>query len=109
LNAAPRAVAVTPWTHARGAHDDLANSACGALLLAATIEKAAQWYLTAGGSNTTSLDYAPRDIDEPSITDENYERAHQLRRGHIVNGQPLPWSEIMKRVRAEAALLERRW
>jgi len=59
------------------------------------------------GSSQTSADYyAARDPNEPLITDPLYQRAHDLRQGHITNGQPLPWPEIMARVRAEALLLK---
>jgi hypothetical protein len=93
------------------ASDDLSNSAAGSLVMAATGDRRRiEWTLTIPGSSKTMADFeATRDPAEPLPGDPLYARAWEMRRGVVIAGSPLPWPEILKRVRDEAALLERRW
>jgi Phage Terminase len=66
-----------------------------------------------GGPNpfagkASSLDYQvdpdmPTPHEDPAI----YERAMSMRAGVRINGEPLSWAEIMRRIRAEQELLKR--
>jgi hypothetical protein len=97
----------TKVTHESGSHDDHANALALAVNAVLRSDDGVSLVFGCLGSSQTSADYyAARDPNEPLITDPLYQRAHDLRQGHITNGQPLPWPEIMARVRAEALLLK---
>jgi hypothetical protein len=93
--------------HALGQHDDVSNAAMGSILLA---NNADHRFMTsvpgARSAKTSSPDYKKEidpDAPSPLFEPEIYHRAMEMRAGVRVNGEPLPWSEIMKRIREEHA------
>jgi hypothetical protein len=44
-------------------------------------------------------------VPNPTQDYETYQRAMAMRAGIRINGQPLEWDEIIRRVKAEKALL----
>ncbi len=99
----------TKVTHESGSHDDHANALALAVNAVLRGDDGVNLVFgSAGGPGYTAATYqAARDPNEPAFDDPLYTRAWQLRRGHVVDGQPLPWAEVMSKVRAEALLLKK--
>jgi hypothetical protein len=80
----------------------------GSILLANNADHSkVRWFMTSvpGGRcfKKSSLDYKKEidpDAPSPFLEPEIYNRAMQMRAGVRVNGEPLPWKEIMKRMAA---------
>ena len=96
--------------HAPGQHDDVSNAAMGSILLANSADHSkVSWSMTSvpgRSAKTSSRDYKKEidpDAPSPFVEPEIYNRAMQMRASVRVNGGPLPWSEVMKRIREEHA------
>jgi hypothetical protein len=101
----------TKVAHEPGSHDDHANALALAVNAVLKGEPRIRWFMTGisfepGGRSfeKSSLDAeyqpdadAPTPFDDPAI----YQRAMSIRGTVRVNGQPLPWKEIMQKVRSE--------
>jgi hypothetical protein len=101
--------------HPVGGADDLANAACGALVMAAAADwNKVSWTMTSVGWNQgdtpakfkSSHDYAAKDADEPNIITDGEDYAAMVRMRNVirVNGAPLSWREIREKVRREREL-----
>lgn len=107
--------------HPNAGADDLANAAAGALVMSARADRnVVRWYADAaptrysqqGGTGRSFQDYlqeeeARRAAGVPSIVEdpEIYQRAMHLRATVRIDGKPLEWPEIMRRIHAEKELL----
>ena len=94
--------------HPKAGADDLANACCGSLVLCERADRnRVTWSVAFSGSDApvwSSADVPPPDPDEPTIEKDGYqvwERAWHLRRTQRIDGQSMPWPEIMAKVRRE--------
>jgi hypothetical protein len=98
--------------HGRGEKDDIANSVCRALLMAAIADRRTGWTLFGVGKDYTSdkspsRDYIVDDPEAPNPNDPEYYQMVSIRNGERRNGEPLSWREIRERIAKEKEVLKR--